>query len=116
VTVRFLALISSADFRVPLTCRKRRLNSVVALLLSVAPLVGITPHPTTRAQVSPTGLPAVRMVAVAPIADEAGSHEDLVAWASARLALLLSRQGIPVVPLPQVEAALREARLGPSAC
>jgi hypothetical protein len=52
---------------------------------------------------------------VAPIADEVGFHEDLAAWASTRLALLLSRQGIPVVPFPQVEVALREARLGPSA-
>jgi hypothetical protein len=55
------------------------------------------------------------MVAVAPFADEVGFHADLAAWASARLALLLSRQGVPVVPFPQVEVALREARLGPSA-
>jgi hypothetical protein len=55
------------------------------------------------------------MVAVAPIADEVGFHEDLAAWATTRLALLLSRQGIPVVPLPQVEVALREAGLGPQA-
>ncbi len=94
-------------------CRKRRLNGVGALLVSVATLVGIAPNPT-QAQVSPTGLPAARMVAAAPIADEVGFHQDLAAWASTRLALLLSRQGIPVVPVPQVEAALREARLGPS--
>jgi hypothetical protein len=55
------------------------------------------------------------MVAVAPFADEVGFHEDLAAWASARLALLLSRKGVPVVPFPQVEVALREGRLGPSA-
>ena len=96
-------------------CHKRQLNGVAALLLSVATLVGIAAHPSTQAQVSSTGLPPARMVAVAPIADEIGFHEDLAAWASTRLVLLLSRQGIPVVPLPQVEAALREARLGPSA-
>jgi len=54
------------------------------------------------------------MVAVAPFADEVGFHEDLAAWASARLALLLSRKGVPVVPFPHVEVALREGRLGPS--
>jgi hypothetical protein len=96
-------------------CHKRQLNGVAALLLSVATLVGTAAHPSTQAQVSPAGLPPARMVAVAPIADEVGFHEDLAAWASTRLVLLLSRQGIPVVPLPQVEAALQEARLGPSA-
>jgi hypothetical protein len=55
------------------------------------------------------------MVAVAPFVDEVGFHEDLAAWASTRLVLLLSRQGVPVVPFPQVEIVLREARLGPSA-
>lgn len=96
-------------------CRKRRLESVGALLLSVATLIGIAPHPSTLAQASSTGPPSARMVAVAPFADEVGFHEDLAAWASARLALLLSRQGVPVVLFPQVEIALREARLDPSA-
>jgi hypothetical protein len=72
-------------------CRKRRLNWIGALLLSIATLAGIAAHPSAQAQVSSTGLPAARMVAVAPMADEVGFHEDLAAWASTRLALLLSR-------------------------
>ena len=95
--------------------RKRRLEGVTVLLLSVATLVGVAPCPLTDAQVSPRGgPPSVRIVAVAPFADEVGFHGDLAAWASARLALLLSRQGIYVVPLSQVEAALREVKLGTS--
>ncbi len=96
-------------------CHKRQLGGVGALLLFVATLVGIASPPSTQAQISPAGLPPARMVAVAPIVDEAGFHQDLAAWASTRLVQLLSRQGIPVVPLPQVEAALREAKLSPSA-
>jgi hypothetical protein len=94
--------------------RKRRLEIVGALLLFIAALIGTAPHPSTQAQASTTGSPATRMVAVTPFADEVGFHEDLAAWASTRLALLLSREGIPVVPFPQVERALREAGFGSS--
>ena len=105
---------SAVSFRVSPMCRRYRLEGIGALLLFIATLIGIAPHPFIEAQGSPTGSPAARMVAVAPFVDEAGFHEDLAAWASTRLVLLLSRQGIPVVPFPQVEVALREARLGPS--
>jgi hypothetical protein len=94
---------------------KIRLESAGALLLSVATLIGIASHPPTHAQAFHTDPLAARIVAVAPFADEVGFHEDLAAWASTRLALLLSKQGIPVVPFPQVEIALREAKLSPSA-
>ncbi len=94
--------------------RKRRRDIVGALLLFIAALIGTAPHPSTQAQASTTGSPATRMVAVAPFADEVGFHEDLAAWASTRLALLLLREGIPVVPFPQVVRALREAGLGSS--
>jgi hypothetical protein len=83
---------------------KIRLESAGALLLSVATLIGIASHPPTHAQAFHTDPLAARIVAVAPFADEVGFHEDLAAWASTRLALLLSKQGIPV-----------EAKLSPSA-
>lgn len=95
--------------------RKRRVESIGALVFFVATLFGIVPQLSTQAQALPTGSPAGRMVVVAPIADEVGFHEALAAWASTRLALLLSREGIPVVPFPRVEVALREARLDSSA-
>ncbi len=94
--------------------RKRRLASVGVLVFSVATLIVIAPHPSTQPQASTTGSPTARMVAVAPFTDEVGFHEELAAWASTRLPLLLSRQGIPVVPFPQVVRALREAGLGSS--
>ncbi len=94
---------------------KRRLGSVGALLLCVTTLIGIAPHPSTQAQVASNDPPSARIVAVAPFTDEVGFHAGLAAWASARLALLLSRHGVPIVPFPQVEVALREARLSPSA-
>ncbi len=96
-------------------CCKRRLESVGGLILFTATLIGIAPYPPTQAQVWSTGSRAAPMVAVTPFADEVGFHENLAAWASARLVLLLSRRGIPVVPFLQVEAALREARHSSSA-
>jgi hypothetical protein len=96
-------------------CCKRRLESVGGLILFIATLIGIAPYPPTQAQVWSTGSRAAPMVAVTPFADEVGFHENLAAWASARLVLLLSRGGIPVVPFLQVEAALREARHSSSA-
>ncbi len=105
---------STVGSRVPPLFRKRRLESIGAPLLFIATLIGIAPHPSTQAQVSSVGSPAARLVAVAPIIDEAGVHEDLAVWASTRLVLLLLKQGISVVPFPQVERAVQEARLGSS--
>jgi hypothetical protein len=91
--------------------RRRRIQGLGALLFSVTTLIGLAPHLAT--DVAPPDPPSARMVAVAPLADEAGFREDLAVWTSARLALLLSRQGVPVVPFPQVEVAYGRQGLPP---
>ena len=54
------------------------------------------------------------VVAVAPFTDEVNLRDDLARWSSARLIALLSRKAVQVVPVAQMETALREVGLRPT--
>ena len=59
------------------------------------------------------GQPASAVVAVAPFTDDVDLRDDLARFAATRLIALLSRKGVRVVPVAQMETALREVGLRP---
>ncbi len=84
----------------------RTLRISVALL-TTAGLLGFLPGDAAIAQpVVP--LPQVRVLAVAPFADEVGMSDLLARWAAVRLAQLLAAKGWQVVPVERAEQRLRE--------
>ncbi len=70
--------------------------------------------PHLAAQPAFPDLSQVRLIAVAPFADEVGMHEDLARWATVQLVTLLSRKGVRVVPAALADSTLRKAGLRPS--
>src|SRR2546427_13077892 len=85
----------------------------VIILFSIFALI-MTTGPHLAAQPALPDLSQVRLIAVAPFVDEAGLHEDLTRWAATRLAAFLSSRGVHLVPVTQVELALRETGLRPT--
>ena len=86
-----------------------RLRWVIMSVLSA--VVTLTVVLSTAAQPAPPDLSQMRVVAVAPFADEVGMREDLARWAALRLSQLLSRERLQVISFEQVERGVREMGL-----
>ena len=62
----------------------------------------------------PVGAQTVSAVVAVAFTDEVDLRDDLARFAATRLIALLSRKGVQVVPVAQMETALREVGLRPS--
>jgi len=62
----------------------------------------------------PVGAQTVSVVVAVAFTDEVDLRDDLARFAATRLIALLSRKGVQVVPVAQMETALREVGLRPS--
>ena len=71
-------------------------------------LLALVPGRAATAQPPPSPLSQVKVVVVAPLADEAGMRAELTRWTAWRLTERIAHLGVRVVPLDQAERALRE--------
>jgi len=62
----------------------------------------------------PVGAQTVSVVVAVAFTDEVDLRDDLARFAATRLIALLSRKGVQVVPVAQMETALREVGLRPT--
>ena len=62
----------------------------------------------------PVGAQTVSVVVAVAFTDEVDLRDDLARFAATRLIALLSRKGVQVVPVAQMESALREVGLRPT--
>jgi len=76
--------------------------------------IGLGTGSSVAAQpIVPSPLARVRILAVAPVADDVGFHAELARWAALRLAEGLAALGVRVLPVEEAEQVLREMRLRP---
>lgn len=87
-----------------------RRQRIAVALLTTAGLLGFLPRDAATAQPA-VPLPHVRVLAVAPFADEVGMRALLARWTATRLAQLLEAKGWQVVPVERAEQRLREMGL-----
>src|SRR3989449_9988712 len=87
----------------------RRLHPVIVFVV-----VSALAMPFATGGQSAVAQPPPVVVAVAPFTDEVDLRDDLARFAATRLIALLSRKGVQVVPVAQIETALREVGLRPS--
>lgn len=90
----------------------RLLIRVAALLLPSALVLMLLP--AVAAQPAHPGLSGVKVVAVAPFADDVGMQGQLARWAAVRLTQLLPTPAFHVVSFDQAERTLREMRVNPA--
>ena len=86
-------------------------RAAATLLLAVLVLVLL---PAVAAQLARPGLSSVKVVAVAPFADDVGMQDQLARWAAVRLTQLLPTPAFHVVSFDQAERTLREMRVNPA--
>lgn len=96
-----------------------RLPSIRLLLRSpaaflIAALLSLF-APSLASQPARPALSNVKVVAVAPFADDVGMQDWLARWAAVRLTELIPRPVFQVVPFDQAEHGLREMRITPAA-
>ena len=86
----------------------RWLRPVIALMAVGALALSLS---TVR---QPVGAQTVSAVVAVAFTDEVDLRDDLARFAATRLIALLSRKGVQVVPVAQMETALREVGLRPT--